>query len=256
MFPDQTKGIYFAVLNQGEVRIEVSYLMTQLTHQNKYNLFYSYPADKPIESNRNKIVQDFLSRPEYDYLIMLDGDIVPPLNVLDLADHDKDIISPVLYAFRQKAIIPLVLAKEKGNPNKYHMIETKKGDDIIEVDATGTGCICIARRVLEHPQMKHPFKNYYDKNGIRNFGLDLSFCKRAKKLGFKVWVDTNMECSHWTYFDLKMVYRSLKSYQDKYKEIEEKCGSMTEKLLKKPGSEQKATFREATGTTPQKGNSS
>jgi len=222
-----TKGIYVAFLNQGEVRVELSYLGTQLTHQNKYNIFYSYPADKPIESNRNKIVKDFLSKPEYDYLLMIDGDIIPPLNILDLADHDKDIITPVLYTFRQigggqHGIVPLIMKKEEGNDNKYKVIDIGKEKGIMEVDASGSGCMLIARRVLEHKDMRYPFKNYYDEDGIRNFGLDFSFCKRAKEAGFSVWVDTRKECSHWTVLDLKMVYNTIMKFKEGQDNLVEK----------------------------------
>jgi len=212
---ENLKGIYISILNQGEIRVELAHLIAHLVAHTPYNIFYSYPADKPIESNRNKIVQSFLEKKEYEYLLMIDGDIVPPLNILDLAVYQKDIIGATCFAYRQQALVPLVLEKQKGNPNLYTVMKVEGTEGLIEADAVGTGCIMIHRRVLENKKLKHPFKNYYDKDGIRNFGLDLSFCKRAKDLGYKVYCHLDFTCSHWTPMDLKMIYKTMVQYSEK-----------------------------------------
>lgn len=209
-----TKGVYIAILNQGQMRVELVHMMIQLTRRSEFNIYYSFPADKPISQNRNKIVLDFLNHKELDYLMMIDSDIIPlSLDILHLIDHQKDIIAPVMFAYRQDAIVPLVLKRKRETaPDKiaeYNVVDVTGDEGLIEVDAVGTGCIIIHRRVLEHPQMKAPFLNQYDENGLRILGLDLNFCKRAKELGFKVWCHLDYQCSHWTVFDLKEVYESL-----------------------------------------------
>ncbi|RLG71019.1 MAG: hypothetical protein DRO04_00725 [Candidatus Iainarchaeum archaeon] len=204
---NETKGVYIAVLNQGWIRPELSFVLTDITHQGKYNVYLSYPADKPIQNNRNKIVKKFLEKKEYDFLLMIDSDIVPPLNILDLADYNLDIVGALCFAFRDHRIVPLVLKENKRG--RYQVMEVDGSEGLVECDAVGSGCIMIHRRVLEHPKMRYPFKNYYDEDGIRVLGLDLSFCKRAKELGFKVYCHLDFPCSHWTPMDLKEVYQAL-----------------------------------------------
>lgn len=209
---NQTKGVYIAILNQGAIRPELSYLVTDFTHQNKYRLYLSYPADKPISFNRNKIVKDFLSKSEYDYLMMIDSDIIPPLNYLDLVDHladdDKDIISGVCFAYMQDSVVPLVLEYNKDPNDKPFLVKSLEGNEgLVPVDAVGTGAIIIKRKVLE--QVKAPFLNRYDEEGMKTMGLDLSFCDKANKLGFKTWCHLDYICSHWAKMDLKTVYKAL-----------------------------------------------
>ena len=111
------KSIYIAILNQGEVRPELTTVLHDLPFQNKYSIYITYPSEKPISNNRNKIVQDFLLKKEFDYLLMIDDDIVPPADILNLADFQKDIISGLTFAYQQNAILPLIL--KKGLEGQY-----------------------------------------------------------------------------------------------------------------------------------------
>lgn len=200
------KGVYIAVLNQGHVRTELSATLTDVTHQGKYRLFMTYPAAKPISNNRNQIVKDFLKRKEYDYLIMIDSDIVPPANFLDMVDHQKDVMGALCFAYMDDSVVPLVL-EYKGGEKPYRVKDVNGDEGLIPVDAVGSGIICIKREVLE--KVKAPFSNIYNEDGIKTLGLDLSFCKKAKELGYEVWCHLDIVCSHFTTVDLKDIYRAL-----------------------------------------------
>jgi len=208
------KGIYISWLNQGEIRVENAYLMIKWAKEGKYfthlgeDFIHSFPSDKPIINNRNKIVKDFLKKPEYEYLLMVDDTIIPPANLLDLSLLDKDVITPVMFAHRQNAIVPLVLKKREGHKD-YEILNVNGDEGLVEVDSVGTGCIMIHRRVLEHPKMRFPFKNVWNKDGERILGQDLNFAKRAKKCGFKLWVHLSFICDHWTPMSLKNLYRTI-----------------------------------------------
>lgn len=211
------KGIYIAVLNQGHIRTENHFILSHISKNSDYNVFFSAPADKPIQHNRNKIVQDFLKKKEYDYLMMLDSDVVPPANIIRLADYDEDVIGALCFAFKKtdagmNAIMPLILEKFKREDGlwRYRVKDDLDGSEgLVEADAVGTGCIMVHRRVLEDERMKRPFKNYYDENGLRIEGLDLSFCRRVKECGYKVFAHLDFPCSHWTDMDLKDLYESM-----------------------------------------------
>ena len=207
---NKTKTIYLSILNQGWIRAELMILLNRWMEQIPYRIYLDLPAEKPIEHNRNSIVKRFLET-DFDYLMMLDCDIIPPANIWKLVDFDKDVIGGLCFAYKQNRVIPLALKKHpetEGEAKWKYRTFTRK--DIIggltEVDAIGTGCIIIARRVLEYPKMKPAFVNYYDKDGLRIEGLDLSFCRRAQELGFKIYVHFDYPCSHYCDMDLKEIY--------------------------------------------------
>jgi len=212
------KAVMIAVLNQGAIRPELSTVLTELPLQDKYELHIYYPARKPIAQNRNMIVQNFLSRPQYDYLIMIDSDNVPPINLLNLVDYQKDIVGVFYCGFQKSMIIPFVMKAGKDGLYRVMDLNDKKG--LVECDAVGTGVIVIKREVLE--KVRHPFRNEYDADGIKLMGLDFNFCKRAKEQGFKVYAHLDYVTSHWVTMDLKDYYGVVWQLDQTQKELKEK----------------------------------
>lgn len=217
------KGVYIAVLNQGNTRTEMDWLTTELSHQGKYNIMTTYPAKKPITHNRNSIVQDFLQRKDFDYLMMMDDDNIPPVNILNLVDFQKDIIGPLGFSFQQNKVVPVILKRNKEGI--YHVMPFKGNEGLVECDAFGAGCIIMSRQVLE--KLRFPFRNEYDRDGIKKLGLDINFCQRAKELGFRVYCHLDYVCSHWVTFDLKTIYASLLEIEELRDELRQ-----TKKRLK------------------------
>jgi len=204
------KGIYIAVLNQGAVHPTISAFTSQAMLNQKYNVLVTYPCEKPISYNRNKIVHDFLQRKEkFDYLMMIDDDILPPqdMDLIELADYDKDIITPLMFIYQQDSVVPLIGVKSQEG--MYNIMGASGKEGLIEVDGVGTGCIIIKREVLEHPHLRAPFLNEYDKDGFKKFGLDFAFSRRAKEAGFKCWVHLDYVCGHRVKVDLKEIYKAL-----------------------------------------------
>jgi len=202
----KNRSIYIAALNQGVIRPELADLLSRLPSQGKYDIVITYPAKKPITNNRNSIVKDFLVS-ECDYLLMIDGDCIPTDKLLDLADYDKDIIGGMCFGYLKKMLCPFAMRKKKSG--KYDILDIDQNSGVVECDAIGSGTMMIARRVLE--DMPFPFRNEYDPEGIKTKGLDFNFCKRAKDMGYKVWVDTDMLVSHWSVMDLKEIWLSFDS---------------------------------------------
>lgn len=196
------KKIYLAILNQGEIRTDLVKVINYLQQNESYEIITSFPTGKPITNNRNTIVQKFLAIKDCDYLMMIDSDIVPPPNVLNLVDFQKDIITPLMFVMQKSTLIPLYLRQNAdGIYDAGNYIEDK---GLQEVDGTGTGCIIIKREVLE--KLEYPFRNEYDRDGIKKFGNDFNFCKRAKKLGFKVWVHLDYIADHITDYSLRELF--------------------------------------------------
>ncbi len=210
----KNKSIYIAVLNQGNIRPELADLLSNLPRQQKYDIFVNYPAFKPITNNRNVTVKRFLET-DMDYLLMIDNDCIPTDKLLDLADYDKDIIGGLCFGYLKKMLCPFAMKKKPDG--KYDIIDTDQNNGVVECDAIGSGTMMIARRVLE--EMPFPFRNEYDPEGIKTKGLDFNFCKRAKDMEYKVWVDTDMLVSHWSIMDLKEIWLTFDNLR---KQINEK----------------------------------
>lgn len=194
------------ILNEGTIRVELSSLINELTRQGKYNIVIRYPNDKPITFNRNEIVKTFL-KSSCDYLLMIDDDIVPPLGILNLADFQKDIIGALCFAFTHNMIVPI--AWKRRADGLYWISDFDGNDALQEVDAVGTGCIMLSRKVLSENWWQENggwFKNEYDKTGYKMEGNDLAFCRKAQALGYKVYTHTDYTCSHIVPMDLKYLY--------------------------------------------------
>ncbi len=202
---NKNKKIYVSVLNQGNIRIELAAVLHDLPFQGKYDVYITYPNDKPISNNRNKIVQDFLAQKDYDYLLMIDDDIIPPKNILNLADFQKDVISAMTFMYQQNMVAPLILKRD--NQGTYTVAAFKGYEGLMEVDSVGSGCVMISRKCLE--AIKAPFNDIFDEDGVRKFGLDIAFGQRAKKAGFTLYAHLDYPCGHRVTMDIKDIYSSL-----------------------------------------------
>jgi hypothetical protein len=202
------QSIFLAILNEGTIRVELSKLINYWQMKNDYDITIAYPNDKPIEANRNRLVSTFM-KTNCDWLVQIDDDVVPPPNYLDLILYNKDVISGVCYAYRQDAIVPLVLERNEED-GLWKNMDVNPTEGLIEVDSTGTGAMIIHRRVFENPEMlKHPFMSIWNEDGTRKKGLDLMFCEKAKANGFKVWMHLQYKCSHIVEVDLMEIERAM-----------------------------------------------
>lgn len=195
--------IWLAVLNEGTVRAELVKLLMYWQAKGDYDIYISFPNGKPIESNRNQIVKDFLAS-DCEWLVQIDDDIVPPVNYLDLVLYNKDIISGVCFAYRQDALVPLMLKKNEKD-GLWTNMDVNPEEGLIEVDSMGTGAIITHRRVFNEAMQKHPFQSVWNEDGTRKKGQDLYFCEKAKAQGFGVWCHLQYKCSHIVEMDLAEV---------------------------------------------------
>jgi len=187
--------IYLSVLNEGWIRSELAIKLVRWIATSTYPVYYESSNERPIEHNRNLIVQRFLAS-DSDYLLQIDNDVVPNTNPILLADYQKDIIT-----------CPVPIYQEKVFYNNYiqehdYLVPVTSGDmnGLMEIDSTGTGIIMCSRRVLE--TIKKPFERLYDDNGLAMLGSDLYFSKKAKEAGFKIFTDTSNVCKHYKTLNL------------------------------------------------------
>jgi hypothetical protein len=197
------KRIYVAILNQGAIRPELANLLTAISHDPQYRLTITYPADRPITNNRNRIVKDFLQS-KASHLLMIDSDIVPHSTPLDLVRHNKDVVGYPCPQWRQGDIYWVAVDKTAEG---YKPIPPERRNGIRQVDAIGTGCIMIKRKVLE--TLTAPFIDTLNDDGTLQLGEDFSFCEKATEAGFEIWCDWRAPCSHFKSIDLFEILRLI-----------------------------------------------
>jgi GT2 family glycosyltransferase len=151
-----------------------------------------YSNMKPSETNRNSTCQLALDK-GYDYFITIDHDVVPTKNPIDLVMLKLDVVG---FACPQWNLsdkkFPIYLVAMDKVPDGYKEHKQKQG--LQEVDAIGSGCLCLSSKVLK--AIKAPFVRKWDDNGIAITGLDFYFCEKAKELGFKVYCHYDYLADH------------------------------------------------------------
>jgi hypothetical protein len=140
--------------------------------------------------NRNLLVREM--DPEIEYLWFIDDDhTFDPGIVMNLITRGVDIVQPMCVT-RKPPYNPYGYRFADGD---YHTIPWAKfpKSGLFEVDAVGTGGMLVHRRVFD--AMPDPWFEE-GKLGPEHLGEDLWFCKKAKELGFKIYVDCDNPMGH------------------------------------------------------------
>ena len=172
--------------SRANVRVEHAQFREYLaSRERRFELVLGYSDAQPIAANRNRIARKFLADERADYLLMVDSDQAPAFNPLDYVENDLDIVGFPCPTWRVTNKEPLIWFPEPPS-----------NEGIKAQPSVTTGCILIARRVLEHPDLRHPFADEWDANGLKAEGEDVTFCQRAIVAGFGVWCVMDKPVTH------------------------------------------------------------
>lgn len=171
---------------------------------------------KRLISSRNKII-DYATSKNFDYLLMLDGDVMVPNYVLKtLLNFDKDVISGLYYGdfkrggemvnlpvafssitqeefdkLKEKNKLP-ELAKTKEDMMRHLNAQEINNNSILEVFAPSGGCLLLSRKAFTSGA----------KYGLGNFPKeifcteDIYFFNRLRERGFKLYCSPKVLCEH------------------------------------------------------------
>jgi len=140
---------------------------------------------------RNYLIDQFLKDSQAEYIFFVDSDTgIPPDALTKLVSAKKDIISG-LYFGRVAPNNPIMKKVQKDEYGKDRLLPvTDYPEGIIEVDMVGAGCLLIHKDVFS--KIKKP---YFFSPSI-DYTEDAHFCKEAKDMGYKIYVDTTVKCLH------------------------------------------------------------
>lgn len=157
----------------------------------------SFICGSLIYDARNKLAAQAIKL-EADYVMWLDSDMTfQPDTMRKLAEtmerENADIVSG-LYFRRSAPYTPVAFDKVDIHEDGTSSHEDYHGplEGVHEVEGVGFGCVLMKAQVL-----MDVFGTYGGGfNPLGGFGEDLSFCWRARQLGFKLVLDTDVKCGH------------------------------------------------------------
>lgn len=149
-----------------------------------------------ITASRN-LLRDYFLKNGYDYYFSIDQDTIPPLDVIErLIRHDKQVVSGVYFNFHMVNGMPREMPvvwtdwDDATESMKYLDVRHLAKPQLMEVSAFGMGCVLIKKEVIE----KIAFRYDQQKGGFE----DVYFCYDARKLGYRLYIDTTVRCDHIT----------------------------------------------------------
>jgi hypothetical protein len=204
-------NIAICIPTRGQLSVSfVTFVYTPLalfrqTWCNKVTILRSNPYS--VALNRNLITEEALKEGA-DYILWLDDDMLfngidPNEALKKLVETDALIVSGLC---REKTPpdFPYAMAEDRpyysneGLPQLMKEIDySKVKDNVLDVYETGLACCLIKAEVFA--KMQKPYFRWDD--GI--FGEDLYFMKKARELGYKVKVRTDVKLDHSGTFIIK-----------------------------------------------------
>lgn len=156
--------------------------------------------------SRRTVCDEFLRRTEFDAVLMVDMDQLSPPNLLEkLRAHDLDMVTA--HYMHRSIDPPHSICSEIGDDTwPYPVMTDVPESGLHEIALSGMGAVLIRREVIEAvrnylPAGDHPFAI----GPLREVaGDDVSFPAKyrfftiARKLGYKLWLDADIECLHAT----------------------------------------------------------
>lgn len=160
-----------------------------------------------ISCSRNTVVEQFLAHDsQAEWLLFIDSDMQWEHTAVEqlLASADPEtapIVGGLCFGATDDALFPTI----------YRLVNRDDGpvcvragnyphDELVPCDATGAAFLFIHRRVLEAMRDRafnatFPWFQETEMSG-RPVGEDITFCLRARQLGFPIHVDTRVKVGH------------------------------------------------------------
>jgi len=184
-----------------------------LSLQDIHDIKIAHVYGSLVQKARNDLAKEM----DGDFLIFLDSDMTfAPDTITKLRKaaerEDVDIVSAACFR-KVPNYEPCFFYKIPDNSPGYYWPMRWPEDRLFEVDAVGSACTLIKRKVFE--SVNFPWYEY------TNFlSEDLNFCRKAKENGFRVWIDPTIRIGHLTMLPVDQnVFRgfnakSLKEYDE------------------------------------------
>jgi hypothetical protein len=149
----------------------------------------------PIHEVRNNIVDKALSL-GVTKLLMCDVDqVYHPKTVTRLLSHNLPVVGALVHRrYPPFDSLMMRLVDIDDETRAFASIDDWEDGELVEVDATGTGCIMYDMSIFK--KIPYPwFKTGTGPDG-QVIGEDFGFCCDLKKAGYRIFVDTSVPAGH------------------------------------------------------------
>lgn len=154
----------------------------------KVNFNLDIEAGTLVYLARNKIACKAINE-HYTHVLWLDADMVFTPDVLDdLMFSGKPFVSGIAHSRRPGYQSCLFRNLDINNLTRF----TEYPKNTFEVEGCGFACVLIETSILEAVQ-KESGNCFLP---MREYGEDLAFCIRAKKLGYKIYAEPGVRLGH------------------------------------------------------------
>ena len=167
--------------------------------------FRAYRA-QPVDRCRTLCVRGFLAT-EHSHLMMLDSDIVPPVECLDLMLAENHPFVCGIAPIELGDGLCSSVARKLG-PNTYGFYRDFP-DTPFDVDASGLSCCLIAREVFE--RVPEPWFKFEVRPDGNQTGEDIWFCERAAEVGIRPLAHPGVLCGHRRRVDVSTVRTQMRA---------------------------------------------
>lgn len=169
-----------------------------------------------IDAVRNNLVHKALQL-GCTHLIMMDTDQIynSPDMIERMLAHDKPVVGGKVHR-RYPPFDPLMMRGRRDGEFRFVDDKEIEAGGIIEVDATGCGCVLYDMNVfidIDHPW----FETETGEHG-QTVGEDIAFCKKLRDSGYKIFVDCDIDIQHLSLLAIDWgthkLYKKLREVQD------------------------------------------
>jgi hypothetical protein len=172
--------------------------LVNLVAHSRHRIYGQIPiVGSSIVMGRTQLVRSFLEG-EAEWLFMIDSYMTFEPDTLErLLEPDKPIIGGLCFGIREGQVFPTLFVEREGET--YNALDWPE-DTVTKVDATGAACLLVHRSVFEKMATEYPMPVPWFADEILPSGLlrgeDITFCHRARGLGFPIYVHTGVKVGH------------------------------------------------------------
>lgn len=153
-------------------------------------------STRQLMAESSNYLRDITLKGNYDFLLHFEGDIIPPINVIErLLSHQLQVVSATYHIGFGSNSHLMIQEKEKAGLMELRTSNVAAGGDgkymdgkLHEVHACGLGMTLIHRSVLEKIEFR--WDPNVDMHPDTFFAVDLLYA------GIKQYVDTSILCKH------------------------------------------------------------
>lgn len=164
-------------------------------HMERPDFTYIHADNGHIEDLRNNLVDKALDIGA-SHLMMMDVDqVYHPETITRLLSHNLPVVGALVhrrYPPFDSLMLKAVEIDERRNG--YVSIDEWKEGALVEVDATGGGCLMFNMEVFR--KIPRPWFKVQKNPDGSTIGEDIGFCMELKKAGYRIFVDTSVPAGH------------------------------------------------------------